>query len=118
MTPVMIIEVEVPTDRFAALVGAVVREAIDAFAKERLNQSLRLSIRLGTMRTRSFAPDGQLIAGVGELSRDVAWAVVSEHAPDRNAQAGEPALGVPQKGSCRGGIVGRHHLHVGNARMI
>jgi hypothetical protein len=43
MTPVMIIEVDVPTDGFAAFVGAVEREAIDAFAKERLNQSLRLS---------------------------------------------------------------------------
>src|SRR6266568_9432199 len=106
----MIIEVDVSTDRFTALVGAVVREAIDAFAKERLNQSLCLSICLGTIRTRSFAPNGQLIAGAGELSRDVAWAVVSEHAPDRNALPGEPALGVPQKGSCSGGIVRRHHL--------
>jgi len=44
---VVIIEVDVATDRLTALVGTVVRQAVDAFAKQSLDQPFGLAIRLG-----------------------------------------------------------------------
>src|SRR5712691_12278077 len=118
MSSMVIVEVNVAGKAFSACIRAVVREAVHAFAKKRLNEPLGLAIRTRPIRPRTSAADPQIVTCSPKCTGDVASAVVGQHALNRHMLSGKPPLGTTKELRCCWGVVCRQHLHIRNARMV
>ena len=108
----VIIEVQVATECGFPLRGTVVREAIDAFAKKRLDESFCFAVGSRRVRSCESVTSAEVAASLVEVFREVAAPVVGQYASGLNIVFGEPMLSTTEKGRGGDGIVGRQHLDV------
>ena len=99
MGTVPIVAVKPSAQLGCAFVGSVIGKGVGPFTQARLDEALSLAVSFGRVRLGSDVFEGELLAGFGEVPREIARAVVGHNALDLDPQ------------TC---LIGHHRFEEGN----
>jgi hypothetical protein len=98
--------------------GPRVRHGVRPLAQQRLNEPFSFAVGLWAVGPRPAVSDPEARRRRGKDARDVAVAVVGEHAADPDAAGGKPARDAPDKSDGRRRALIRQDLRIGHATVV
>src|SRR5262245_8403530 len=101
-----------------SVLGGVVGAAVGPLAQSRLNESLGLAVGPRGVRPGALVPQMQPATRGPEAARDIARAIVGQHAADAHVMGPEPRYRPAQEARHRGAALVAQQFEVAHAGVI